>query len=108
MFSAGVSAIALCAAVAGLAAPALAQETASPDTSVQPVEPGAGVGDDDLVVTGIRASLEKSLAIKRDGQGVVDAISAEDIGKFPDTNLANLSSASPACRSTARTARASS
>ena len=26
--------------------------------------------------------------IKRDGQGVVDAISAEDIGKMPDTNLA--------------------
>ena len=40
------------------------------------------------MVSGIRASLEKSLAIKRDGQGVVDAISAEDIGKFPDTNLA--------------------
>ena len=43
---------------------------------------------DAIVVTGIRASLAKSLEIKRDGQGVVDAISAEDIGKFPDTNLA--------------------
>ncbi|MDB5703644.1 MAG: TonB-dependent receptor [Sphingomonas bacterium] len=43
---------------------------------------------DDIVVTGIRASLERSIAIKRDSAGVVDAISAEDIGKFPDTNLA--------------------
>lgn len=43
---------------------------------------------DDIVVTGIRASLREAVDIKRDGQGVVDAISAEDIGKFPDTNLA--------------------
>ncbi|WP_240309563.1 MULTISPECIES: TonB-dependent receptor [Sphingomonas] len=42
----------------------------------------------DVVVTGIRASLRSSRNIKRDSQGVVDAISAEDIGKFPDTNLA--------------------
>ena len=32
--------------------------------------------------------LEISPDIKRDAHGVVDAISAEDIGKFPDTNLA--------------------
>jgi len=42
----------------------------------------------EVVVTGIRASLQKSLDIKRDSVGVVDAISAEDIGKFPDSNLA--------------------
>ncbi len=41
-----------------------------------------------VIITGIRASLRESIAIKRDAQGVVDAISAEDIGKFPDTNLA--------------------
>jgi iron complex outermembrane recepter protein len=40
------------------------------------------------VITGIRASLQKSLDIKRESVGVVDAISAEDIGKFPDSNLA--------------------
>lgn len=43
---------------------------------------------EEVVVTGIRASAEASMDIKRDSQGVVDAISAEDIGKFPDTNLA--------------------
>lgn len=42
----------------------------------------------EVVVTGIRASLQKSLDVKRDEVGIVDAISAEDIGKFPDSNLA--------------------
>ena len=42
----------------------------------------------EIVVTGIRASLQKSLDVKRDSDGIVDAISAEDIGKFPDSNLA--------------------
>ncbi len=43
---------------------------------------------DEIVVTGIRASLDRSIEIKRSNSGVVDAISAEDMGKFPDTNLA--------------------
>lgn len=43
---------------------------------------------EEVVVTGIRASLQRSMDLKRESQGVVDAISAEDIGKFPDTNLA--------------------
>ena len=34
------------------------------------------------------AACKQSMEIKRDATGVVDAISAEDIGKFPDTNLA--------------------
>lgn len=41
-----------------------------------------------VVVTGIRKSLESSLSLKRDAQGMVDGIVAEDINKFPDTNLA--------------------
>jgi TonB-dependent receptor len=43
---------------------------------------------EEVVVTGLRGSLKASMEIKRDATGVVDAISAEDIGKFPDTNLA--------------------
>jgi TonB-dependent receptor len=43
---------------------------------------------EEVVVTGIRGSLTSSMNLKRDGQGVVDGIVAEDIGKFPDTNLA--------------------
>ncbi|XQW83604.1 TonB-dependent receptor [Thalassotalea piscium] len=41
-----------------------------------------------IEVTGIFGSLTKSTALKRYASGVVDGISAEDIGKFPDTNLA--------------------
>ena len=41
-----------------------------------------------IVVTGIRKSLDTSLNLKRGAQGLVDGIVAEDIGKFPDTNLA--------------------
>lgn len=41
-----------------------------------------------IEVTGLRSSLAEAASIKRESIGVVDAISAEDIGKFPDTNLA--------------------
>lgn len=43
---------------------------------------------EEVVVTGIRSSLISSMNTKRNAKGVVDAITAEDIGKFPDTNLA--------------------
>jgi TonB-dependent receptor len=43
---------------------------------------------EEVLVTGIRASIEASMDMKREATGVVDAISAEDIGKFPDSNLA--------------------
>jgi TonB-dependent receptor len=40
-----------------------------------------------IVVTGMRSSLNASMNTKKEAIGVVDAINAEDIGKFPDTNL---------------------
>jgi len=42
---------------------------------------------DGISVTGVRASIQKSLVDKRNAPGIVDAISAEDMGKFPDLNL---------------------
>jgi iron complex outermembrane recepter protein len=60
-----------------------ADATPAPATST-----GSGDEIQEVVITGIRASLQKSLDIKRESVGVVDAISAEDIGKFPDSNLA--------------------
>jgi iron complex outermembrane receptor protein len=42
-----------------------------------------------VVVTGFRASLERSLAEKRDAISVMDVVSAEDIGKLPDKNVAD-------------------
>ena len=43
---------------------------------------------EEVMVTGIRASVIQSMDTKRNAVGVVDAISAEDIGKFPDKNVA--------------------
>jgi len=40
-------------------------------------------------VTGVRSSLQKSQIIKQDFIGTVDAVSAEDVGKFPDQNVAD-------------------
>jgi iron complex outermembrane receptor protein len=43
---------------------------------------------DEIVVTGIIGSLQRNLDLKRTATGVVDVITAEDIGKFPDSNVA--------------------
>ncbi len=52
--------------------------------SVAPVEGEVEV----IQVSGIRGSMIRSMDLKRSSNGVVDAISAEELGKFPDTNLA--------------------
>ncbi|UDF37451.1 UNVERIFIED_ORG: TonB-dependent receptor [Shinella sp. XGS7] len=62
-------------------APALAQ------TQTQAAAPQAQALET-VVVTGFRSSLESALNKKREDRGIVDVIKAEDIAKFPDTNLA--------------------
>ncbi len=52
-----------------------------------PADPAAAE-DEEIVVTGFRASLDAALTVKRDSVAAVDAIVAEDIAKFPDQNLA--------------------
>lgn len=48
----------------------------------------SGEALEEVTVTGIRGSLQDALSTKRDSYAIVDAISAEDIGKFPDKNVA--------------------
>src|SRR6478752_8580886 len=43
---------------------------------------------EEVVVTGIRASLQSATEAKMESTGFTDSIFAEDIGKFPDTNIA--------------------
>ena len=43
---------------------------------------------EEIIVKGIRASQERALNVKRDANNFVDAISAEDVGKLPDQNIA--------------------
>jgi TonB-dependent receptor len=66
-------------AVGLLFASAAARAQQAPDSDPQPQK---------IEVTGIRKSLETSVELKRGASGQVDGIVAEDIGKFPDTNLA--------------------
>jgi TonB-dependent receptor len=61
-------------------APAFAQDQAP---QAQPDQENA-----DIVVTGFRASLNSALSMKRQEAAAIDSIVAEDIGKFPDSNLA--------------------
>ncbi len=80
-----------------VAVPSWAQDQVPPQQSQpSPTAPGAaadeaaGSGDaaQDIVVTGFRSSLDNALALKKESSGLVDTILAEDIGKFPDSNLA--------------------
>ena len=45
------------------------------------------VAMEEIVIIGVRGSLARSLEQKRDAVGVVDAITSEDIGEFPDLNI---------------------
>lgn len=74
----GIAVTALATALA-IGSPALAQETP------QQTEAEA---KDEIVVTGIRASLERAADIKREADQVLDVITAEDVGKLPDANVA--------------------
>lgn len=56
--------------------------------SAHAAQAAAEASVDEVVVTGARASLNRALEEKRDAIGVVDGIFGEDIGKFPDLNVA--------------------
>jgi TonB-dependent receptor len=62
-----------------IALPAAAQAQAA-DNQAETLE--------EVVVTGIIGSLQRNLDLKRQASGVVDVITSEDIGKFPDSNVA--------------------
>jgi iron complex outermembrane recepter protein len=66
------------------AAPAWAQAPAPTNTDAPTEAAMEETGDADIVVTGLRASLESAQTLKRAAPQVVDAIVASDIGKLPD------------------------
>jgi TonB-dependent receptor len=79
------------AVAAGLSAwqPVMAQEaTASKDAPSDEAPSAKSADNDSIIVTGFRSSLTKALDVKREQAVAVDTILAEDIGKFPDSNLA--------------------
>ncbi len=56
--------------------------------SVPLVAQEAGIVMEEVVITGIRRSLMDSISIKQESSSIVEALSAEDIGKLPDTSIA--------------------
>jgi outer membrane cobalamin receptor len=73
--------------------PAIAQQAATPAGAQQaPTTPDSSDKDaklDQITVTGYRYSIEQSLDQKRNANAVVEVITAEDVSKFPDKNVAD-------------------
>ena len=88
---------ALCLTALFATSPAVAQQQAGPaaDTAATgganaPANSStAANGEDTVVITGIRASLDSSARVKRNAVNIVDSVSAEDIGKLPDVSIAD-------------------
>ncbi len=76
--------VALCVGLLGAPALGLAQTAPAGDQKLETV-----------TVTGFRASLETSISTKRNADAIVEAISAEDIGKLPDVSIADAISRLP-------------
>jgi iron complex outermembrane receptor protein len=75
-------------ALAMIPAAAMAQDT-TPDTAPDTTEVGvqeqeAPAGTNEIVVSGIRRSLESAQSVKQDSDQIIDSVVAEDIGKLPD------------------------
>ncbi len=75
---AGTSAMALC--MFGMTAPAFAQASKAPASN-------DAESADEIIVTGIKASLDSSRAIKKNSSEIVDSVTAEDIGALPDRSV---------------------
>ncbi len=76
----------LVALAASLAATAHAQEAAAPDAPTEEDQVTTAGGE--IVVTGIRYGLAKSLDTKRNEASIVEVVTAEEIGKLPDVSIA--------------------
>ena len=83
-----IAAAAAVAIAGAIAAPAFAQSAAAPAAAASAPAPKA----DDVQrveITGIRGSLQSSINQKRIASSHVEVITAEDIGKLPDKNVAD-------------------
>lgn len=87
-----VSALAIATMAAGPVAAQQAdqddQDNEQNETRARPPQEEPAAEENDIVVTGFRASLESAQAIKRDADTVVDVITAEDIGALADRSVA--------------------
>ncbi|HEY1069542.1 MAG TPA: TonB-dependent receptor [Thermomonas sp.] len=81
--------VALASAAMMMAAQAFAQEAQPAAQNAPAAKKKADAKNlDTVVVTGIRGGIERAIDIKKDATSIVEAISAEDIGKLPDVSIA--------------------
>ncbi len=81
--------VALASAAMMMAAQAFAQEAQPAAQDAPAAKKKADAKNlDTVVVTGIRGGIERAIDIKKDATSIVEAISAEDIGKLPDVSIA--------------------
>jgi iron complex outermembrane receptor protein len=78
--------VALASAIMAMAANAQAQAQAAAEDEEEVDE--AKTLDEVIVTSGIRRGIEDAIELKRDATSIVEAISAEDIGKLPDSSIA--------------------
>jgi iron complex outermembrane receptor protein len=72
--------------------PPPADDEAASTQEAQPAadaEPQGAASDSEIIVTGFRRSLSEAIELKRESTGLRDSIVAEDIGKFPEANVAD-------------------
>ena len=72
----------------GMAGAAQAQGAAAAAPAASAASAPAGEATQQVVVTGIRRGIEDAIATKRNSSSIVEALSAEDIGKLPDNTVA--------------------
>jgi TonB-dependent receptor len=82
-----VSVLALASAAMPAAAQDAASDAAQTPTSASQPDPGAAAPE--IIVSGVRASLQSAQSIKREAPQIVDSIVAEDIGKLPDNTVSD-------------------
>ena len=88
------TALSLAIAIAlGLPAVGFAQQTPAPDPVSAKAESETEL--EEVVVTGIRAGIQAAVQVKAELQSIAEVISAEDIGKLPDTSIADAISRMP-------------
>lgn len=66
------------------------EPAATPEPQTQPAEPDESADElDAVVVVGLRGGLKRSIDLKAERDTIVEAVSAEDLGKLPDISIAD-------------------
>lgn len=87
--------------------PTFAEEVDKVNAAESQVESSEEETENQVIITGIRGSLARAQALKMDNTSIIEAISAEDIGKLPDTSIAESLARLPGVQGERRNGRTS-